>query len=91
MPPMATFAQPSAQPMVKLSKLVKEARQFDCETFSSTIDVVATKNWLKKVSNTLTDMDLDADLKLKVESWLINKSAATGWDNLKLKSNTPVT
>ena len=30
MPPMATLAQPPAQPIVKLSKLVKEARQLGC-------------------------------------------------------------
>ena len=32
-PPTITFAQPTAQHGVKLSKLVKEARQLGCETF----------------------------------------------------------
>ena len=43
-PRMTTFVQPPTQPVVKLSKLVKEARQLICETFSSTVDVVAAKN-----------------------------------------------
>ena len=49
MPPVAMFAQPLSQLVVKLSKLVKEARQLGCETFSGSIDVMATKNWLKRV------------------------------------------
>ena len=49
----ATFAQPLAQSGVKLSKLVKEAKQLGFETFSRTTYAVMAKNWLKKVSNTL--------------------------------------
>ena len=44
MPPTTTFAQPSAQLVVKLSKLVKEARQLGCEIFSILIDIVVAKN-----------------------------------------------
>ena len=55
------------------------------------MDAVLEMNWLKRVSNTLTDMQLDNDLKLRVATRLINKSVATWWDNLKLRATTPVT
>ena len=47
-PPTKTFAQPSAQPRVKLSKLVKKARQLGYETFSGSVDVVTKKELVKK-------------------------------------------
>ena len=77
MQPTTTSAQPPAQPIVKLSKLVKKVRQLVCETFSGTINIVVAKNWLKKVSNTLTDVELDDELKLRVATKLIDKSATT--------------
>ena len=77
MPPMAPFVMPLAQPTLKLSKLVKEARQLGCETFFSTINAVMGKNWLKRISNTLTDMELDDELKLRVATRLMDKSVAT--------------
>ena len=43
------------------------------------------------VSNTLTDMELDDELKLRVATRLIDKSTTTWWDNLKLHSITLVT
>ena len=89
--PPTVFAQPSTQPGVKLSKLIKKARQLSCETFLGSVDAVVAKNWLKKFSNTLADMKLDDDLKLRVATRLINKSVATWWDNLKLHTPTPVT
>ena len=49
------------------------------------------KNWLKRVSDTLTDMELDDDLKLRVATRLIDKSAATRWDNLKLRTTISIT
>ena len=61
-----------------------------CETFSGTVDAITVNNWLKKVSNTLTDMELDDELKLRVATRLMDKSAVTWWDNLKLRSTTPV-
>ena len=88
---MSTPAQPLAQSVIKLTKLVKEVRQLGCETFSGTVVVVAVKNWLKRVSNTLTDMELDDELKLRVATRLIDKSAATLWDNLKLRATALVT
>ena len=36
-------------------------------------------------------MELDDDLKLRVATRLIDKSATTWWDNLKLRATTPVT
>ena len=48
-------------------------------------------NWLKKVSDILTDMELDDELKLIVATRLMDKSVVTLWDNLKLRSTTPVT
>ena len=77
MPPMTNLPQSSTTPGIKLSKLIKEARTLGCETFSGTVDAVVAKNWLKRVSDTLNDMELDDDLKLKVATRLIDKSAAT--------------
>ena len=71
--------------------MVKKARQLGCETSSGSIDAVITRNWLKRVSDTLTDMELEDDFKLRVAIRLIDKSATTWWDNLKLLSNTLVT
>ena len=36
-------------------------------------------------------MDLDDNLKLKVTTRLMDKSAATWWDNLKLPATLPIT
>ena len=82
-----TFAQPAALQQwqgVKLSKLVKKARQLGCETFFGSVDAVVARNWLKRVFDTLADMELDDDLKLIVATKLIDKIAAIWWDNLKL-------
>ena len=85
---VATFAQPVTPQQgqwVKLSKLVKKARQLGCETFSRSVDVVLVKNWLKKISDILTDMELEYDLKLRVTIRLINKSATTWWEPLNFE------
>ena len=76
---------------MKLSKLIKKARLLGCETFSGTVDAVVAKNWLKRVTDTLTNMKLNDSLKLKVATRLMDKSAATWWDNLKLRISTPIT
>ena len=91
MPPMAPFVPPLTQLVVKLSKLVKEARQLGCEIFSCIVDVVATKNWWKRIYGTLTDIKLDDELKLRVTTRLIDKSVAKWWDNLKLHVIAPLT
>ena len=49
------------------------------------------RNWLKKVFDTLADMQLDDNLKLKVAIGLVEKSTATWWDNLKLRTPIPIT
>ena len=36
-------------------------------------------------------MELNDELKLRVATRMIDKNAATWWDNLKLRSITPVT
>ena len=96
MPLAVTFAQPTTPQQgqeegVKFSKLVKKARQLGCETFSRSVDAVMAKNWLKRVSYTLTDLELDDDLKLRVTTRLIDNSIATWWANLKLRAITSVT
>ena len=91
MPPSATFPQPSTTSRTKLSKLIKEARTLGCETFFESADAVVARNWLKMVSNTLSDMKLDNELKLKVATRLIDKSTSTWWDNLKLRVSAPIT
>ena len=48
-----------------------------CETFSRSIDAIVAKNWLKKISNKMIDMELKNNLKLKVATRLMDKSAAT--------------
>ena len=77
MPLTITLPQSSTTSGIKLSKLIKKARTLDCETSSGTVDAVVARNWLKKVSDTLNDMELDDELKLKVATRLIDKSAAT--------------
>ena len=77
MPPMTNLPQSSTTPRIKLSKLIKKARTLGCETFSGTVDAVVARNWLKRVFDTLNDMELEDDLKLKVATRLIDKSAVT--------------
>ena len=60
-----------------MSKLVKKARLLSCETFLGSIDAVVARNWLKRVFDTLIDMELDDELKLSVATRLIDKSATT--------------
>ena len=66
------YAQPFTQPGLKLSKLVKEARLLACQTFSGSVDAVVAKNWIKKVSDTMVNMELEDTLKLKVATRLLD-------------------
>ena len=75
-PPPTTFAQPSTQQGVKLSKLVKETKLLGCETFSGLVDAIMAKNWLKKISDTMINMKLEDNLKLKLATRLMDKSGA---------------
>ena len=61
------------------------------ETFSGSVDAIVARNWLKRVFDTLNDMELDDELKLRVAKIMIDKSATTWWDNLKLRTPTPIT
>ena len=49
------------------------------------------KNWIKKVSDTLVDMELDDTLKLRVATRLLDQSAATWWENPKLRTPALIT
>ena len=53
------------------------------ETFLGIVDVVAAKNWLKRVLDILTNTELNDELKLRVATKLIDQSITTWWDNLK--------
>ena len=77
MPPTTTLPQSSTTSEIKLSKLIKKARTLGCEIFSRSVDAVVTRNWLKRVSDILTDIKLDDELKLKLATRLIDKSTAT--------------
>ena len=77
MPPTTTFPQLLTHTGIKLSKLVKNVRLLSCETFFGSVEVVVARNWLKSIFDTLTDMKLNNEFKLKVATRLIDKSAAT--------------
>ena len=89
--PSKTFVQPSTQQGVKLSKLVNQARLLGYKTFFGLVDAFVAKNWLKKITDTMIDMELEDSLKLKVATRLMDKSATTWWDNLKLCTSNPIT
>ena len=62
-----------------------------CEIFFRSVDAVVTKNRMKKITDTMIDMELEDNLKLKVATRLMDKSAATWWENLKLRTTVPIT
>ena len=90
-PSPTTHAQPSTQPRLKLSTLVKEARLLGCQTFSGSVDAIVVKNWIKKVSDTMVDMELEDTLKLRITTRLLDQIVATWWENLKLHTCVPIT
>ena len=49
------------------------------------------KNWMKKIIDITIDMELEDNLKLKVTTRLMDKSVATWWENLKLRTTVPFT
>ena len=61
-PPPTTYAQPSTQQGMKLSKLVNETRLLGCQTFSGLVDAIVAKNWMKKITDTMVDMKLEDNL-----------------------------
>ena len=44
-----------------------------CETFFGSVDAIVAKNWLKKITDTMIDMELEDSLKLKVVTRLMDK------------------
>ena len=50
-----------------------------------------TKNWMNKITDTMVDMELEDNLKMKMAKRLMDKSAATWWKNLKLRTIIPIT
>ena len=46
---------------------------------------------MKKITDTMVDMELEDNLKLKVVTRLMDKSAAIWWENLKLHTFVPIT
>ena len=62
-----------------------------CQTFSGSVDTIVAKNWMKKIMDTMVDMELKDNLKLKVATRLMDKSTATWWENLKLRTTIPIT
>ena len=70
--------------------MVKEARLLGCETFFGTVDAIVAKNWMKKITNTMVDMELEDSLKLKVATRLMDKIATTWWENLILRTIVPI-
>ena len=49
------------------------------------------KDWINQVSETLSDMGLDDDMKLLVATRLLEKRARTWWNSVKSRSTTPQT
>ena len=89
--PPTAFAQPSTQHGVNLSKLIKDAILLGYKTFSGIVDAVMAKNWMKKIEDTMVDMELEDNLKLKVATKLMDKSATTWLENLKFCTVVPIT
>ncbi|WRX10634.1 Retrotransposon gag domain - like 10 [Theobroma cacao] len=82
---------PPQTPDVSISKKLKEARQLGCVSFTGELDATAAKDWVIQVSETLTDMGLDDEMKLKVATRLFEKKARTWWNSVKSRSPIPLT
>ena len=46
---------------------------------------------MKRVSDTLANIELDDERKLRVATRLIDKNAATWWDNFKFRATASMT
>ncbi|XP_017972677.1 PREDICTED: uncharacterized protein LOC108661200 [Theobroma cacao] len=89
-PPIVPPATLSILPVqdVSISKKLKEARQLGCASFTGDLDTTVAKDWINQVSETLSDMRLDDDLKLMVATRLLEKRARTWWNSVKSRSTT---
>ncbi|EOY08575.1 Gag protease polyprotein [Theobroma cacao] len=93
-PPVVPPATPLVPPLVhdvSISKNLKEARQLGCVSFTGELDATVAKDWINQVSETLSDMGLDDDMKLMVATRLLEKRARTWWNSVKSRSATPQT
>ncbi|WRX25693.1 Retrotransposon gag domain - like 10 [Theobroma cacao] len=82
---------PPQTPDVSISKKLKEARQLGYVSFTGELDATAAKDWIISVSETLADMGLDDEMKLKVATRLFEKRARTWWSSVKSRSPTSLT
>ncbi|EOY31685.1 Uncharacterized protein TCM_038736 [Theobroma cacao] len=89
-PPATPLVPPPIQD-VSISKKLKEARQLGCVSFTGELDATVAKDWINQVSETLSDMGLDDDMKLMVAMRLLEKRARTWWNSVKSRSATPQT
>ncbi|EOY19000.1 Gag protease polyprotein [Theobroma cacao] len=91
-PPVVPPATPLVPPPIQdvsISKKLKEARQLGCVSFTCELDATVAKDWINQVSETLSDMGLDDDMKLMVATRLLEKRARTWWNSVKSRSATP--
>ncbi|WRX30363.1 hypothetical protein QQP08_022850 [Theobroma cacao] len=89
-PPVTPLVPPSVQD-VSIFKKLKKARQLGCVSFTRELDATVAKDWINQVSETLSDMRLDYDMKLMVATRLLEKRARTWWNSVKSRSTTPQT
>ncbi|WRX12317.1 zinc finger protein [Theobroma cacao] len=82
---------PPETPNVFISKKLKEARQLGYVSFTGELDVIVARDWIIQVSETLTYMGLDDEMKLKVATRLFEKRARTLWNSVKSRSPLPLT
>ncbi|EOY26510.1 DNA/RNA polymerases superfamily protein [Theobroma cacao] len=62
---------------VSISKKLKEARQLGCVFFTGELDATVAKDWINQVSEALSDMGLDDDMKLMQRPSRFSRSAMT--------------
>ncbi|EOX93975.1 Gag protease polyprotein [Theobroma cacao] len=93
-PPVVPLTTPLVPPPVQdvsISKKLKEVRQLGCVSFTGELDATRAKDWINQVSETLSDMRLDDDMKLMVATRLLQKRARTWWNSVKSRSATAQT
>ncbi|EOY00084.1 Gag protease polyprotein [Theobroma cacao] len=80
--PQDTPTVPS-MPDISISKKLKEARQLGYVSFTGELDPTIAKDWINQVSETLSDMRLEDDMKLIVATRLLEKRARTWWNSMR--------
>ncbi|WRX11508.1 Reverse transcriptase domain - like 10 [Theobroma cacao] len=89
-PPVTPLVPPPVQD-VSIFKKLKKASQLGCVSFTGELDATVAKDWINQVSETLSDMRLDDDMKLMVATRLLENRARTWWNSVKSRSTTPQT